>query len=126
MTARVARYPYQAAVDAYGNGGFRFADMSHKGSVLCLPSGIYAWDCSAARGFDASLISRSFSANLKPPHVLLLGTGATQMFVDSSITKAFADAGIGFEEMSTGAAARTYNILFAEKRLIAAALLAVA
>ena len=48
MTARIARYPYEAAVTAYGNGGFRFADMSHKGSILCLPSGVYAWDATDA------------------------------------------------------------------------------
>ena len=38
-----ARYPGRAPIDAYGNGGFRFAEMSHRGSILCLPSGIYAW-----------------------------------------------------------------------------------
>ena len=43
MTAAPARYPGRAPIDAYGNGGFRFAEMSHRGSILCLPSGIYAW-----------------------------------------------------------------------------------
>ena len=38
-----SRYPYPAPIDAYGNGGFRFAGMSHRGSILCLPSGIHAW-----------------------------------------------------------------------------------
>ncbi len=37
------RYPF----DAYGNGGFRFADMSHRGSLLALPSGIRAWPVSS-------------------------------------------------------------------------------
>src|SRR5499433_3517552 len=40
--------PNPAPIDAYGNGGFRFAGMSHRGSLLCLPSGIYAWDVKAA------------------------------------------------------------------------------
>ena len=43
-----ARYPGRAPIDSYGNGGFRFAQMSHKGSILCLPSGIYAWAPSSA------------------------------------------------------------------------------
>ncbi|HWT30522.1 MAG TPA: hypothetical protein VN240_05780, partial [Propylenella sp.] len=43
-----ARYPGRAAIDAYGNGGFRFADMSHRGSILALPSGIEAWPVTAA------------------------------------------------------------------------------
>ena len=34
--------PGRAPIDAYGNGGFRFADMSHRGSILALPSGIKA------------------------------------------------------------------------------------
>lgn len=38
MITLEASYPYQVPIDAYGNGGFRFADMSHKGSLLCLPS----------------------------------------------------------------------------------------
>ena len=37
-------YPYQVGIDAYGNGGFRFAGMSHRGSLLCLPTGMHAWD----------------------------------------------------------------------------------
>ena len=43
MTAATPRYPGRAPIDAYGNGGFRFAEMSHRGSILCLPSGVYAW-----------------------------------------------------------------------------------
>ena len=50
MTQASARYPGRAPIDAYGNGGFRFADMSHRGSILCLPSGIYAWAPTSARG----------------------------------------------------------------------------
>ena len=47
-----AHYPQRAPIDAYGNGGFRFAGMSHRGSVLFLPSGIYAWDVKTHRGRD--------------------------------------------------------------------------
>ena len=44
-----ARYPGSAPIDAYGNGGFRFADMSHRGSILLLPSGIQAWSVTGDR-----------------------------------------------------------------------------
>ena len=37
-----------APIDAYGKGGFRFAGMSHRGSLLCLPSGIWAWPVAQA------------------------------------------------------------------------------
>lgn len=119
-----ARYPYEAPVTAYGNGGFRFADMSHKGSILCLPSGIHAWEASSAQELRLAHLMRVL-VDLKPQSVLLLGTGRTQVFPDAEITRAFAHAQIGLEPMSTGAAARTYNILLAEKRAVAAALIAV-
>ena len=120
-----ARYPYEAPVTANGNGGFRFAEMSHKGSILCLPSGVYAWDAVAAE----TLAPENFTQVLRelaPHSVFLLGTGATQIFPSAAITQAFADKGLTLEPMSTGAAARTYNVLLAEKRLVAAALIAVA
>jgi uncharacterized protein len=124
MSPTGARYPFEAPVTAYGNGGFRFAEMSHKGSILCLPSGVYAWHAIAADGLTVDDFVQVFD-QLQSPGVLLLGTGATQIFPLQDIVKAFADRRLGLEPMSTGAAARTYNVLLAEKRLVAAALIAV-
>lgn len=124
MSTQLARYPYETPLTAYGNGGFRFADMSHQGSVLCLPSGVHAWDVRRA----ADLLPEHFALvfrDMARGSVLLLGTGAKQVFPGSELTRAFAAAGIGLEPMSTGAAARTYNVLLAEKRAIGAALIAV-
>jgi uncharacterized protein len=125
MTVFDGRYPYEAAVTAYGNGGFRFAEMSHKGSILCLPTGVHAWPPVRADQLTVEDFAQVFG-DLLPPAVLLLGTGASHLFMDGAITRAFADAGIGLETMTTGAAARTYNIMLAEKRQIGAALIAVA
>ena len=125
MSERAARYPYETAVTAYGNGGFRFADMSHKGSILCLPSGVHAWDANDAAVLAEDDFARVF-ADLTAPATLLLGTGAAQLWPSAALTQAFATRGIGLEVMSTGAAARTYNVLLAEKRRVGAALIAVA
>ena len=119
-----ARYPRQVPVDAYGNGGFRFAEMSHIGSLLCLPSGIYAWDENQMDGitFDA------FAPLLKDADkidVLLVGTGETQIFLASKLLHELRNTGLIVEAMATGAAARTYNVLLAEDRFVAAALIAV-
>jgi len=57
--------------------------------------------------------------------VLLLGTGRTQVFPNLEIRNAFSAAGLGLEPMDTGAACRTYNVLLAEHRRVAAALIAV-
>jgi uncharacterized protein len=119
-----ARYPYETAVTAYGNGGFRFAEMSHRGSILCLPSGVYAWDATSAEALAAKDIEFLLGL-LTPPITVLFGTGVKQLWPAADVTAAFAKAGVGLEPMSTGAAARTYNILIAEKRPIAAALIAV-
>lgn len=122
--AQQARYPQQAALTAYGNGGFRFADMSHRGSILCLPSGIYAWDATSAKALTADDFAQLL-AEVQPPCAVLVGTGATQVWPSAALEAAFANVGLTIEPMSTGAAARTYNILLAEKRLVAAALIAV-
>lgn len=124
MTGTAARYPYEAPVTAYGNGGFRFADMSHKGSILCLPSGVYAWEANSIAALVASHFARVLQ-ELKRPTVLLLGTGAGQVYPSVEVIAAFIDTRIGLEVMSTGAAVRTYNIMLGEKRAVAAALIAV-
>jgi uncharacterized protein len=122
--ADVARYPGRAPIDSYGNGGFRFAGMSHRGSILCLPSGVYAWD--QTDGSDVTLAALApVLAEAGKFTFLLLGTGATQWFPDIAVRTAFLDARLGLEVMDTGAAARTYNVLLAEGRPLAAALIAV-
>jgi uncharacterized protein len=119
-----ARYPYQAQIDAYGNGGFRFADMSHRGSILILPSGVYAWDIQSPDAIDLGAFDQVF-AEKDRIRFLLLGTGRAQVFPSLEIRSAFASAGLGLEPMDTGAACRTYNVLLAEHRQLAAALIAV-
>lgn len=119
-----AAYPGQAPIDAYGNGGFRFAEMSHRGSILCLPDGIFAWDATETTGLDLAEMSRLLAV-LEPPSFVLLGTGAKQVFPKLDVRRAFVEAKIGFDPMDTGAACRTYNVLLAEGRPVVAALIAV-
>ena len=121
---RAAHYPGRAPIDAYGGGGFRFADMSHRGSILCLPSGIHGWQPHdpAALGED------DFAAVLEQAReidILLVGTGESLTPLPGPLRKRLREAGVSVEPMSTGSAVRTYNILLAEDRAVAAALLAV-
>jgi uncharacterized protein len=118
-----ARYPAQVAIDAYGNGGFRFAGMSHRGSILCLPSGIYAWNVTSVAALTAADFNRVFTES--GVGVVLLGMGRTMALAPLDIRRAFIEANIGLEAMDIGAAARTYNVLLAEGRPVAAALIAV-
>jgi uncharacterized protein len=125
MTAAVARFPGTAPIDAYGNGGFRFADMSHRGSIICLPSGIYGWDVAADGEVTLADLAQAL-AEVVPPGFLLLGTGQRQIFPTPEIRAAFIEAAVGLEAMTTGAACRTYNVLLGEGRPVSAALVAVA
>jgi uncharacterized protein len=116
--------PERAPIDSYGNGGFRFAGMSHLGSLLILANGMHAW----RPGRFPDVTDDDFAAVLladKRPAFLLFGTGPQMHFPTPDLRRAFVQAGIALEAMSTGAAVRTYNILLAEKRDVSAALLAV-
>lgn len=119
-----AMFPGRAPIDAYGNGGFRFAEMSHRGSILCLGDGVHAWDVSSADQINGATM-QALLAVLEPPMFVLLGTGAAQVFPPLDVRRAFMDAKIGLEPMDTGAACRTFNVLLAEGRPVAAALIAV-
>lgn len=116
--------PERVAIDAYGNGGFRFRDMSHKGSLMCLPGGVFGWSPANPEELELANFSQIL-ADLNGIGFVLLGTGDAQVFPSSDIRKAFVDAGIGLEPMATGAAVRTYNILLQEGRDVACALIAV-
>lgn len=119
-----AHLPRQVPIEAYGNGGFRFGGMSHKGSLLCLPSGIWGWQATSIEGLDQEALAPVLGLGGELSF-LLLGTGRTLTRPSREIRKLFEDAGLWLEVMDTGAAARTYNILLAEGRVIAAALIAV-
>ncbi|WP_062016794.1 Mth938-like domain-containing protein [Aureimonas sp. AU4] len=121
---RDAHYPRRAPVDAYGSGGFRFADMSHRGSLLCLPSGIYGWDATPEAPFGGERLLKVFEER-DDIRFFLYGTGRDIRRLPPALTDRFRAAGISVDPMSTGAAVRTYNIMLAEGRPVGAALIAV-
>lgn len=124
IVIREAHFPGRAPIDAYGNGGFRFADMSHRGSILCLPSGIYGWDAVEGAAFDAADFGKLFD-DADSVQILLVGTGKLLAPLPTALRARLKEAGISADPMSTGAAVRTYNVLLAENRPVAAALIAV-
>ena len=126
MTERSGKkfYPGRAPIDAYGDGGFRFAGMSHRGSLLILPSGMRAWPPASIAEIESSSFAPVF-AEQAAIGLLLYGTGARQVFPSADIRRDFVLHKITLEAMDTGAAVRTYNVLLDEGRDVAAALLAV-
>lgn len=118
--------PGRQLIDAYGNGGFRFGDMSHRGSILMLPSGVHAWAVEDFSQISLSSLKPLFDEPRGAVDLLLLGVGADMQFLRENFKAKLREAGIRVEVMQTGAAARTYNILAQENRKVAAALIAVA
>jgi uncharacterized protein len=116
--------PGRFPIDAYGKGGFRFADMSHRGSIQVLPSGIKSWEVAAPAQIDAAAFA-DIITEAADIELLLIGTGTQLVPLAEPLQWRLREAGIRIEVMQTGAAARTFNILLAEKRRVAAALIAV-
>ena len=125
MTARDVGYvPGRHKIDDYGGGGFRFADMSHKGSILALPSGVRAVPLGAAAEIDEATIDRALSES-GGLDVFVVGTGQDLLPLASVLRAKLRAAGVGCETMATGAAVRTYNMLVDEDRRVGALLIAV-
>ena len=116
--------PSPAPIEAYGKGGFRFGGMSHRGSLLCLPNGIWASDVAAAHEIDEVSLALVFAPGSEIDH-FLIGTGKEPFSLPPPLRDAFRARRIALEAMTTGAAVRTYNILLGERRRIGALLVAV-
>ena len=68
--------PRSAPIDAYGKGGFVFAGMSHRGSLLCLPDAIWAWPVQNPTDINEQSLARVFqAANIID--TLVIGSGTT-------------------------------------------------
>jgi len=117
-------FPRAAAIDAYGKGGFAFAGMSHRGSLLCLPNAVWAWEVTRPEQIDKYSLARVFDA-ANSIDTLIVGTGAGAWLAPQDLRGALRSVRVVLDTMQTGAAIRTYNIMLGERRRVAAALIAV-
>ncbi len=128
MTRPSPRYegflPGLHPIDSFGQGGFRFAGMSHVGSLLALPSGMRAIDPPQPFRHDEALYAPVF-AEAEAIDILLLGVGPVPFPVPAALRQRFRDSAISADVMTTSSAASTYNLLLGEGRRIAALLVAV-
>jgi uncharacterized protein len=119
-----AHLPRSAPIEAYGKGGFVFAGMSHRGSLLCLPDSIWAWPVTSPDQIDRYSLERVF-ALAHNIDTLIVGTGTDVWLPPSDLRAALRTARIVLDSMQTGPAIRTYNIMIGERRRVAAALIAI-
>jgi uncharacterized protein len=114
-------------IDAYGDGGFRVSGTRVEGSVIVYPDQRSAWPpVTLAEVTLASLSEVAAAGKAGRVELLLLGTGVRMAQIDRGLRQELRAAGVVVEVMDTGAACRTYNVLLAEGRKVAAALIAVA
>ena len=118
--------PGEHALEGYGAGGFSFAGMSHRGSILALPSGIRAWAARTPADIDAASLAAVFAEPKGAIEHLIVGTGTELRPLPRALRERLRAVGIVAEPMASAAGARTYAILIGERRPVAAALLAVA
>jgi uncharacterized protein len=116
--------PRLVPIDGYGKAGFRFGGLSHRGSLLCLPSGIWAWGAAAPADITEASLAQVF-AEAEGIGLFLLGSGRQSWIMSEALHDRFMALKISVEIARTGTAVSTYNILLGEGRRVAAGLIAV-
>jgi uncharacterized protein len=117
--------PGRHAITGIGQGGFRFGEMSHQGSILALPSGVCRWSPPEPFRHDETAYADVF-AEAGDIDMLLIGAGGVPLPLPEALRWRFREMKIAPDVMTTASAASTYNLLLDEGRRVAAALVAVA
>ncbi len=112
-------------LQGYADGGFKVSGVRYEGAVIVMASGTRGWGVKKA---FSELVLEDFQALINQADdidVVLLGCGGTIAFLPPALRSALKEAGLSVDVMDSGAACRTYNVLVAEGRRVAAALLPV-
>ena len=116
--------PDKFLVTAYGDGGFRILGERYDGSILVTPKQVLPWAADAKTDF-ATMDIGLFKELSGDVDILLIGTGEVHMALPSAARQELQDSGISVDFMTTGSACRTFNVLQAEGRPVAVALIAI-
>lgn len=111
-------------IEGYGDGRFRIGGEVYEGSVIVLPERTVAWPVTTFADMTLESLA-AVTAGENEVGLLLLGCGPRTELVKKGVRQPLRDAGVVLEPMATGAACRTFNVLLAEERPVAAALIAV-
>ena len=113
-------------IESYGDGRFRVTGAVHQGSVLVYPDKTVAWPVAESAALtEESLAGIAAAGDAGTIELLLIGCGPRIVLIPHKLRAALRSHGVVIEPMDTGAAARTYHVLAAEGRKVAAALIAV-
>ncbi len=116
--------PDRQVIQSYGPGRFKVSNVVYEHAVLVLPDRTLRWEATSASDIDSETLAPLGAAS-DAVEILLIGGGSRAPFVSPELRAWLRGVGIVVEAMDTGAACRTYGILVAEGRKVAAALLPV-
>lgn len=111
-------------IDGYGPGQFCISGQWRVGAVIVLPDRTLAWEASDAASLSVGHFTPVLEAEPKV-EILLLGTGPTMRMIPKDLRLSLREQGVVVELMDSRAVCRTYNVLLAEGRRVAAAMLPV-
>lgn len=110
-------------IQSYGSGRFKVSQIAYEGSIVVLPGRTISWDVASLD--DVNLDSLAPVLGEDPRiEILLIGCGAMMQLLPRELSQTCRQQGLAIDAMDTGAACRTYNILAAEGRRVAAGLVA--
>ncbi|MBL8628905.1 MAG: Mth938-like domain-containing protein [Rhodospirillaceae bacterium] len=116
--------PGRQKIQKYGNGRFTVSGAVFNGSVLVLPDGAVAWPATDIAALSDEAVS-ALIEHARSVDICLIGCGANAVPFLPDLRKRLKEAGVHVDFMDTGAACRTFNVLVAEGRSLAAALIAI-
>ena len=109
-------------IRSYGPGRFMISDREWRSPVLVTPSATHPWAITRVEDLTVESLAPLHGAAV-PTEILVLGCGVRAVFVPPDLRAALKAAGMGVEVVDTGSACRIYNVLLAESRRVAAALI---
>ncbi len=112
-------------IQTYGEGRFRISNVIHDGAVLVMPKVTLHWPVAAWSDLSFASLAPLFAEGRRC-EILLFGAGARPWPLSTALRHELRGMGVVADVMDTGAACRTYNVLLAENRLVAAGLLPLA
>jgi uncharacterized protein len=125
MTSEATRFlPGRHLIESFGNGGFRLGGVSNLGALIITPSGVRALSVENVSALSPEHLS-TLIAEKAGIDMMLIGTGREMLPLPDSVARSLRSESIGYEIMNTNAAVRTYNVVLAEDRRVAAILMAV-
>lgn len=112
-------------VASYRGGAFNVSGTRHAGSIILLRDQVLPWGVADLAAIDAAALAETVATSGAAVELLLIGCGTRLVPVAPDLRRPLKARGIAVEPMDTGAACRTFNVLTAEERRVAAALIAV-